>query len=61
MILSVWVQLILAYRNATLYLNAIDHGLVHSFQEWLLSVKQYSVNSPGLQLKLLKMVCKDAE
>ena len=50
-----------AYRNATIYLNAIDHGLVHSFQEWLLSVKQYSVNSAGLQLKLLKMVCKDAE
>jgi len=49
------------YRNATIYLNAIDHGLVHSLQEWLLSVKQYSVNSAGLQLKLLKMVCKDAE
>jgi hypothetical protein len=50
-----------ACRKATIYLNAIDHGLVHSFQEWLLSVKQYSVNSAGLQLKLLKMVCKDAE
>jgi integrase len=50
-----------AYRNAAIYLNAIDHGLVHSFQEWLLSVKQYSINSAGLQLKLLKMVCKDAE
>lgn len=50
-----------AYRKATIYLNTIDHGLVHSFQEWLLSVKQYSVNSAGLQLKLLKMVCKDAE
>ena len=48
------------YRKATIYLNAIDHGLVHSFQEWLLAVKQYSVNSAGLQLKLLKMVCKDA-
>ena len=32
-----------AYRNAAIYLNALDHGLVHSFQEWLLSVKQYSV------------------
>jgi len=49
------------YKNTVIYLNAIDQGLVHSFQEWLLSVKQYSVNSAGLQLKLLKMVCKDAE
>ena len=32
-----------AYRKATIFLNAIDHGLVHSFQGWLLSVKQYSV------------------
>ena len=50
-----------AYRNTIIYINGIDHGLVHSFQEWLLVVKNYSVNSAGLQLKLLKMVCKDAE
>ena len=50
-----------AYRNDAIFLNAIDLGLIHSFQEWLLSVKQYSVNRAGLQLILLKMICKDAE
>ena len=42
-------------------LTRLDHGIVQRFQEWLLSVKGYSVNNAGLQLKLLKMVCKQAE
>ena len=44
-----------------IYLSDIDHSLVSKFQEWLLSSKMYSVNNAGLQLKLLKMVCKEAE
>ena len=42
-------------------LTQLDHTIVQRFQEWLLSVKGYSVNNAGLQLKLLKMVCKHAE
>ena len=44
-----------------IYLSEIEHSVVSKFQEWLLSSKMYSVNSAGLQLKLLKMVCKEAE
>ena len=44
-----------------IYLSDIDHSMVSKFQEWLLSSKMYSVNNAGLQLKLLKMVCKEAE
>ena len=44
-----------------IYLSEIDHSMVSKFQEWLLSSKMYSVNNAGLQLKLLKMVCKEAE
>ena len=44
-----------------IYLSDIDHSVVIKFQEWLLSSKMYSVNNAGLQLKLLKMVCKEAE
>lgn len=47
--------------NKTIYLVDIDHSIVNKFQEWLLSTKMYSVNNAGLQLKLLKMVCKEAE
>ena len=42
-------------------LTKLDHTIVQKFQEWLLSVRGYSVNNSGLQLKLLKMVCKQAE
>lgn len=42
-------------------LNAIDHMLVNTFKEWLLTEKTYSLNNAGLQLKLLKMICKEAE
>jgi hypothetical protein len=42
-------------------LNTIDHMLVNAFKEWLLTEKEYSLNNAGLQLKLLKMICKEAE
>jgi len=42
-------------------LNEIDHMLVHKLKEWLLTKKEYSLNNSGLQLKLLKMICKEAE
>ena len=42
-------------------LDAIDHILVNAFKEWLLTEKEYSLNNAGLQLKLLKMICKEAE
>ena len=42
-------------------LDGIDHMLVNTFKEWLLSKKEYSLNNAGLQLKLLKMICKEAE
>ena len=42
-------------------LNGIDHMLVNMFKEWLLTKKGYSLNNAGLQLKLLKMICKEAE
>jgi len=35
--------------------------LVNAFKEWLLTEKEYSLNNAGLQLKLLKMICKEAE
>jgi len=42
-------------------LDTIDHMLVNAFKEWLLNEKEYSLNNAGLQLKLLKMICKEAE
>ena len=42
-------------------LDTIDHMLVNAFKEWLLTEKEYSLNNAGLQLKLLKMICKEAE
>ena len=42
-------------------LDTIDHMLVNAFKEWLLTKKEYSLNNAGLQLKLLKMICKEAE
>ena len=42
-------------------LDAIDHKLVGRFKEWLLTEKGYSLNNAGLQVKLLKMVCKEAD
>ena len=47
--------------NRPIMLKEIDHMLVHTFKEWLLTVKGYSLNNSGLQLKLLKMICKEAE
>lgn len=49
------------YLGERLDLTTMDHSIVQKFQEWLLSVRGYSVNNAGLQLKLLKMVCKQAE
>ena len=45
----------------SIMLDTIDHMLVNSFKEWLLTEKEYSLNNAGLQLKLLKMICKEAE
>jgi len=47
--------------NKTIMLKEIDHMLVHTLKEWLLTEKAYSLNNAGLQLKLLKMICKEAE
>ena len=49
------------YLGNVIDLTKLDHTRVQKFQEWLLSVRGYSVNNAGLQLKLLKMVCKQAE
>ena len=49
------------YLVESIDLTTLDHTIVQKFQEWLLSVRGYSVNNSGLQLKLLKMVCKQAE
>ena len=45
----------------SIMLNTVDHMLVNAFKEWLLTEKEYSLNNAGLQLKLLKMICKEAE
>jgi integrase len=42
-------------------LDAIDHKVVSRFKEWLLTEKGYSLNNAGLQVKLLKMICKEAD
>ena len=47
--------------NKPIMLKEIDHMLVHTLKEWLLTEKAYSLNNAGLQLKLLKMICKEAE
>ncbi len=49
------------YVGEAIDLTKLDHAIVQKFQEWLFSVRGYSVNNSGLQLKLLKMVCKQAE
>jgi len=49
------------HAGGQIMLNAIDHMLVNMFKEWLLTEKSYSLNNAGLQLKLLKMICKEAE
>jgi len=50
-----------SYFGQSIILNTIDHMLINAFKEWLLSEKEYSLNNAGLQLKLLKMICKEAE
>ena len=47
--------------KAQIALDAIDHKLVSRFKEWLLTEKGYSLNNAGLQVKLLKMICKEAD
>jgi integrase len=47
--------------KAQIALDAIDHKLVGKFKEWLLTEKGYSLNNAGLQVKLLKMICKEAD
>jgi hypothetical protein len=34
---------------------------VSRFKEWLLTEKGYSLNNAGLQVKLLKVICKEAD
>ncbi len=48
-------------KNHPIVVDQLDHNQVSLFQQWLLEVKGYSVNHAGLQLKLLKMICKYAE
>jgi integrase len=50
-----------SYFGQSIMLNTIDHMLVNAFKEWLLNEKVYSLNNAGLQLKFLKMICKEAE
>ena len=50
-----------ALKNQPIVVDQLDHNQVSLFQQWLLEVKGYSVNHAGLQLKLLKMICKYAE
>ena len=49
------------YLGNSIDLTKLDHTIAQKFQDWLLTVRGYSVNNAGLQLKLLKMVCKQAE
>ena len=50
-----------SHFGQSIMLDTIDHMLVNAFKEWLLTEKEYSLNNAGLQLKLLKMICKEAE
>jgi len=50
-----------SHFGQSIMLDTIDHMLVNAFKEWLLTKKEYSLNNAGLQLKLLKMICKEAE
>ena len=49
------------YLGRSIELNSLNHQVVNEFKEWLLTIKGYSLNNAGLQLKLLKMICKEAE
>ncbi|MCH1385327.1 MAG: site-specific integrase [Flavobacteriaceae bacterium] len=42
-------------------LDTIDHKLVGRFKEWLLTEKGCLLNNAGLQVKLLKMICKEVD
>ena len=48
-------------HGSSINLLKLDEKLVYKFQQWLLGERGYSLNSAGLQLKLLKMICKQAE
>ncbi|MDA7736668.1 DoxX family membrane protein [Flavobacteriaceae bacterium] len=53
--------LIAGWKTRWFALLAALNMLVNAFKEWLLTEKEYSLNNAGLQLKLLKMICKEAE
>lgn len=62
--LKLFYRLILEFETslkAPIYLGGLDHLMINDLKEWLLSHKKYSLNNAGLQLKLLKMVCREAE
>lgn len=48
------------YLEESIDLTALNHSFVQRFQDRLLSYKGYLVNNAGLQLELLKMVCKQS-
>ena len=55
------IQSFEAHVGKSVLVENIDHKLVKEFTHWLLSIKGYSTNHAGLQIKLLKMICKEAE
>ena len=55
------IQSFEAHIGNIVMVENIDHKLVKEFTHWLLSIKGYSTNHAGLQIKLLKMSCKEAE
>ena len=50
-----------AKTEQTVLLENIDHKLVKQFKYWLLNTMGYSLNHAGLQIRLLKMICREAE
>lgn len=50
-----------ANTEQTVLFENIDHKLVKQFKYWLLNTMGYSLNHAGLQIRLLKMICREAE
>ena len=47
--------------NWRIDVTELDHIKTEQFRTWLLQTKGYSLNNAGLQFKLLKMICREAE
>ena len=47
--------------NWRIDVTELDHVKTEQFRTWLLQTKGYSLNNAGLQFKLLKMICREAE